>query len=81
VCGYTESNDFPTVIGSYDRAFNGRIDAFVARLDASGSKLLFSTFLGGSSADFAEALALTRTGEIVVTGFTQSSNFPTTNGA
>jgi hypothetical protein len=81
VCGYTESSDFPTVAGSYDLTFNGRMDAFVARLDATGSKLVFSTFLGGSSADFAAALALTGTGEVVVSGFTQSRNFPTTGGA
>jgi len=81
LCGYTESSNFPTTAGSYDRTFNGRMDAFVARFDSSCSKLLFSTFLGGSSADFAQALALTGTGEIVVTGFTQSSSFPTTSGA
>ena len=81
LCGYTESSDFPVQPGSYEQKFQGNVDAFVTRLDAKGSTLVFSTYLGGSSVDFAGAIALVNTGEVVVVGFTQSSRFPTTTGA
>jgi len=49
VTGYTRSSDFPTTPGSYDQTYNGGDgDAFVTKLDSSGSRLVWSTFLGGS---------------------------------
>ena len=46
------ANGFPTTPGAYDTTFNGgRDDAFVAELSADGSRLLYSTFIGGSSAE------------------------------
>src|SRR4051794_18066949 len=45
------ANGFPTTRGAYDTSFNGAGDAFVAELSADGSRLLYSTFIGGSSTE------------------------------
>ena len=56
-------------------------DAFVAELSADGSRLLYSTFIGGSGQEAAPALALDHDGSVVITGSTGSADFPTTPGA
>jgi hypothetical protein len=86
VTGYTLSATFPTTPGAYDTTFNivtdNFADAFVTKLDASGSALVYSTFLGGSGGDdLGEAIAIDTAGNASVTGFTDSPNFPTTVGA
>ena len=58
VAGYTSSLDFPTRPGAFDTTHNGSSDAFVTRLLPTGSILIYSTFLGGTSRDNANALAL-----------------------
>jgi Beta-propeller repeat len=83
------ANGFPTTPGAYDTTFNGAADccdgslgdAFVAELSADGSRLLYSTFIGGSSAEAAGGLALRHDGSVVITGLTGSADFPTTAGA
>jgi len=76
------SSDFPTTAGAFDTSFNGGIyDAFVTKLNPSGSALVYSTFLGGSSSEMAFNIALDASGEAYVTGYTYSSDFPTTAGA
>jgi hypothetical protein len=79
--GNTLSSDFPTTPEAYDTSYNGARDAFVAELSASGSALLWSTFLGGGGDDYPHDLAFDAAGSIAVTGQTSSSNFPTTSGA
>lgn len=81
VTGHTRSSDFPTTPGIYDNSHNGDGDVFVAKLSPSGSHLLWSTFLGGASGERGLALVVNASGNIVVTGFTMSSDFPTTSGA
>ncbi|MFH1219359.1 MAG: FlgD immunoglobulin-like domain containing protein [Candidatus Eisenbacteria bacterium] len=78
VTGYTGSTDFPTTPGAYDTSHNGSYDCFVAKLSASGSTLLWSTFLGGTGGDYGYSLVLDASGDPVVTGGTESSNFPAT---
>ena len=46
--GETSSTDFPTTPGAFDTTFNGGSDAFVTKLNAAGSALVYSTFLGGT---------------------------------
>jgi Beta-propeller repeat len=83
------ANGFPTTPGAYDTTFNGATDccggllgdAFVAELSADGSRLRYSTFIGGSGAEAAPALALDRDGSVVIAGKTGSADFPTTAGA
>ena len=80
--GETLSPDFPTTVGAYDRTLASLdADAYVAHLGTRGSALLYSTFLGGELTDTGHALALGSDGCVYVTGFAQSSDFPTTAGA
>ena len=82
VAGLTRSSDFPTLSEAYDETYNGGVqDAFVARLSADGSSLLYSTFLGGADHDYGYAVALGADGAATVAGQTWSSDFPTTIGS
>jgi hypothetical protein len=80
VTGPTGSSDFPTTRGAFDRTFNGGSDVFVTKLNASGSALTYSTFLGGADFDGGQGIAV-QGGRAYVTGDTDSSDFPTTQGA
>ena len=83
ISGDTWSSNFPTTAGAFQTTFAGGLtDAFVTKLNATGSALLFSTFLGGSAGhDFARRVALDASGNAYLAGGTASSNFPTTAGA
>jgi hypothetical protein len=81
VAGYLYSTDFPTTAGAYDRIHNGNRDGFVTRMNASGSGLDYSTFLGGSASDWIWGIAVDGGGRAYVAGATTSSNFPTTASA
>ncbi len=83
VVGRTNSSDFPTTPGAVDTAFGGGAtnDVFVSELNAAGTQLLYSTFLGGSADDWGNAIAIDAGANVYVTGHTLSSNFPTTPGA
>lgn len=78
VVGETESANFP-VWASAQSAFGGFRDAFVVKLNPSGSTILFSTLLGGRSADSAAGVAVDGQGNIFVAGSTASDNFPRVN--
>lgn len=81
VTGYTRSASFPTTAGAFDTTYNGGSDAFVIRLNATGSTLEYATYLGGGSDDYAFGIAIDASGQAYVAGATASSNFPTTPGA
>ncbi len=81
VAGTTASPDFPTTPGASDATYNGNTDGFVAKLSPDGSALVYSTFLGGSSLDDADSVAVGLRGEAFVRGITTSADFPTTPGA
>ena len=76
VTGTTSSTNFPTRDPIQTTYGGGGIDAFVAAFDHAG-QLQFSTFLGGSANDLGRRVAFDPTGAIVVTGTTNSTNFPT----
>lgn len=76
ITGVTTSSNFPTVVGSYNTIKSGGIDIFVSKLNAGGSVLLFSTFVGGAYEDLGEAIALDGSGNPYVTGYTASLDFP-----
>jgi hypothetical protein len=82
VTGYTNSEDFPATFGAYDTTYNGgQWDVFVAQLNSQGSALVCATFLGGGAMDDGLGLALDDSGHAIVTGRTDSPDFPTTTGA
>jgi hypothetical protein len=91
VAGHTFATDFPTTSGAYQAASPacaGGYSAFVTKLNASGSALVYSTYLGGSgnsngsgTGDIAYALVLDSSGDAYVAGGAQSYNFPVTSGA
>jgi hypothetical protein len=78
VTGHTSSTNFPTVT-PLQSLFAGFVDAFVAKVDVTGSSLVYSTYLGGSGDDRGHAIALDSTGSVNITGTTFSINFPIAN--
>jgi hypothetical protein len=76
LAGYTESGDFPVTGGALQPRHGGEADAFLVKLSASGDALLYSTYIGGSQADFASGLAVDADGNLVLGGLTQSRDFP-----
>ena len=80
VTGYSNSANFPTA-NAIQSGNGGYYDAFVTKLDPSGSTLAYSTLLGGDGLDIAWAVAVDASSNAVVTGYTCSSNFPTTAGS
>lgn len=84
VAGYTSSSDFPTANpfqAANKASASSRVgsNAFVTKLDAAGSALVYSTFLGGSGTDSANAVAVDGSGNAYLAGNTSSHDFPTAN--
>lgn len=75
VAGYTSSADFP-VVNAFQSTVAGGNDVVVAKLNAAGSALVYSTYLGGSDNDSSPSLALDDAGSLYVVGVTRSANFP-----
>lgn len=78
VTGQANSTDFP-VFNAIQGTSGGGGDAYVAKLSPSGSALVYSTYLGGSSLDQGNGIALDAAGNVYVTGFTWSLDFPLVN--
>jgi len=89
VAGYTQSNNFPTTPGAFQTSLTTKLyppslffeTAFVSKLNAAGSGLVYSTYLGGSGGDLGGAIAVDASGNAYVTGSTASTDFPVTPGA
>jgi hypothetical protein len=87
VTGSTWSINFPTTTGSVQPAFAGGVtpfvapDAFVTKLNPSGTALIYSTYIGGSFSDGATGIAVDSSGNAYIVGITISPDFPTTPGA
>jgi hypothetical protein len=97
VTGTTSSTDFPVICGAFqlsnEAAPHGGYTGFVTKLNVDGSALAYSTYLGGSQelgspfsyftfpGDVPQAIALSATGNAYVTGYTDSTDFPVTDGA
>ena len=79
VTGDTESSNFPVSNAIQATYGGGSRDAFVTKLNAMGSGLLYSTFLGGSLTDEGRGIAVNGSSDVYVTGDTSSANFPTAN--
>jgi hypothetical protein len=81
VVGATGSLDFPGVAAIQGTYGGGSRDAYVAKLNPSGTELLFSTLLGGAGDDHAYAVAVDAAGDIFVAGSTGSADFPVVSAA
>jgi len=82
VLGYTYTIDYPTTAGAYRTGLNGlNSDIVVTKVASGGASLVYSTYVGGSSSDTPQGIALNSSGEVYFTGYTSSSNYPTTGGA
>jgi len=81
IAGVTKSNSFPTTPGSYDRTYSGEEDGFITKINAAGTEIIFSTYLGGSLKDLISGMCIDTAGNVYVTGMTKSTNFPITSGA
>ena len=79
ITGYTASTNFPTVHAFQTNYGGGGYDCFLAKLDPSGSTLVYSTYLGGRGSEAAGGIAMDLAGNAYITGWTDSNNFPTTN--
>jgi hypothetical protein len=79
IAGWTESYDLP-VSGAVQRTAAGGVDAFVAKLDPAGTRLIYCTYLGGSGEDRATGIAVDSNGNVYVAGWTSSADFPVTAG-
>ena len=78
IAGRTASANFPTV-NAAQPAFGGTEDAFAAKLDPTGAKLLYSTYIGGKLIDQGMGIAIDGAGSAYVTGHTVSTDFPAVN--
>ena len=76
VTGRTHSNNFPVTTDAYDTTYNGNADVYITRLNAAGSDLIYSTFVGGGSLDQGNAIHLDDLGNVTVAGPTLSEDFP-----
>jgi len=82
ITGWTESSDFSTTPDAYDTTYNGEYyDAFISKFDSGLESLLASTFLGGGGSDFSTFIGIDSSGNVYVTGWTESPDFPTTPDA
>ena len=81
VTGYTNSSNFPTVNPIQSTRSNSVDNVFVTEFNPAGSALIYSTYLGGNYGDQAFGIAVDSFGYAYVTGYTQSTTFPTTTGA
>jgi hypothetical protein len=79
IVGNTSSVDFPVTPGAFQPTYGGATDAFVTKLNALGSSLTYSSYLGGSAADFGQGIAVDSSGNAFVTGSTESFDLPTLN--
>jgi hypothetical protein len=82
VTGRTMSPEFPVTSGAVQRNYrNGPYDAFVTKLNPDGRALSYSTYLGGTGADYGRDVVVSAGGQACVAGLTLSTDFPTTSGA
>jgi hypothetical protein len=81
VTGYTQSTDYDVTPGAFQTTNGGAYDVFVTKLNASGSGLVYSTYIGGSDGERGNAIAVDGSGNAYVTGTTQSTDYDVTPGA
>ncbi len=81
ITGQTTSTDFPTAGTPYLSTLKGTANAFLSKVNASGSSLAYSTYFGGTSSENAVSVAVSPSGMAYIVGSTRSNNLPTSSGA
>lgn len=82
VVGNTSSMNFPVTAGALQTTYNAtKSTGFITELNSTGTALVYSTFLGGSTSSTVNGVAIDASGDAYLTGSTQDTNFPTTTGA
>ncbi len=79
--GFSKSATYPTTANARQLTNSGGYDAVITALNPTGTALIYSTYLGGSSDDWGYSIALDPTNKVYVTGATNSDNFPTVQGS
>ncbi|MFC1539731.1 SBBP repeat-containing protein, partial [Candidatus Latescibacterota bacterium] len=81
IIGYTGSSNYPVTAGTLDESFNGgTYDAFISKINSTGTNLVYSTYIGGTGSDSALDFKIDNSGNAYLTGSTGSSEFPVTSG-
>lgn len=81
ISGYSLSTDFPVTVGAYQISLHGNQDVFISKLNPTGTSLVYSTFLGGSGGDHSYSIAIDDDENVYVSGSTNSTDYPVTQGA
>jgi hypothetical protein len=81
VAGSTWSDDLPVTKDAWQMKYNGSGDAYIAIFDSTGTSLLYCTYLGGSGVENLKDMKLYPDGSIMITGLTDSNDYPTTEEA
>lgn len=80
ITGITWSTNFPVTLDAFDKSNNSPYyNCFVSKIKADGSKLLYSTYLGGTGINYGKDIALDSSISVIMTGYTSSDDFPVTN--
>jgi hypothetical protein len=79
--GWTESANFPTTDNAYDKKFNGKDDVFISEISPDGTRLMNSTYFGGSDKDICWDFSIDDIDRIVLSGYTESTDLPITYDA
>ncbi|MDW8416273.1 MAG: SBBP repeat-containing protein, partial [Bacteroidia bacterium] len=75
------STDYDVTAGAFQTTKGGELDVFVTKLNAAGSGLVYSTYIGGSDRDGGIGIAVDGSGQAYVTGLTEGDDYPVTGGA
>jgi hypothetical protein len=81
ITGYTSSTDYDITPGTFQTSNGGSGDVFVTKLNSTGTGLIYSTYIGGSSSDVGFDIDLDGSGNAFITGYTNSTNYDITPGA
>jgi len=81
ITGKTVSTNFPFSAGAFQTSFGGVYDAFVVKLDGNDGYPIWATWYGGSVSDFGSGITTDGSGNVLITGGTESTDFPITSGA
>jgi hypothetical protein len=80
IVGYTNSSDFPPSLGNYQSPLRGDNDIYICKLNSGLTDILAAAYIGGTGDDKYAGVCINAQGEVIIAGYTSSSNFPITSG-